>query len=128
MTNSEEIKSPTTTNKIEKDNKNGSDVNLPLDVAENHDLKLQKCFSSCESQIALPNENIIFHALARDLELDVPFPPYFASISSFLIKNSNYTLIKLRCKCTFGPYILHNFHFGLYILFLPLLVPKLINA
>lgn len=72
LTNSEEVKTPTTSNKVEKDNSNGSDVNLPLDVAENHDLKLQKCFSSCESQIALPNENVIFHALTRDLELDVP--------------------------------------------------------
>ncbi|KAL0003776.1 hypothetical protein SO802_011337 [Lithocarpus litseifolius] len=72
LTNSEEIKTPTTTNKVEKDNTNGSDVNLPLDVAENHDLKLQKCFSSCESQIALPNENVIFRALTHDLELDVP--------------------------------------------------------
>ena len=43
-----------------------------MDVAEKHDLKLQKCFSSCESQIALPNENVIFHALTRDLELDFP--------------------------------------------------------
>ena len=36
--------------------------------------------------------------------------------------------IKKRCKCTFSSYILLFFHFGLYILFLPLLVPKLINA
>ena len=34
----------------------------------------------------------------------------------------------LRCKCTFSPYIFHFFHFGPYILFLPLLVPKPINA
>ncbi|KAM3754628.1 hypothetical protein ACB098_03G180300 [Castanea mollissima] len=72
LTNSEEVKTPTTSNKVEKHNSNGSDVNLPLDVAEKHDLKLQKCFSSCASQIALPNENVIFHALTRDLELDVP--------------------------------------------------------
>ena len=30
-------------------------------------------------------------------------------------------------KCTFSPYILTFFHFNLYILFLPLLVPKSIN-
>ena len=31
-------------------------------------------------------------------------------------------------KCTFNPYIFHFFHFGPYILFLPLLVPKPINV
>ena len=31
-------------------------------------------------------------------------------------------------KCTFSPYILNFFHFSLYILFLPLLVPKPINT
>ena len=36
--------------------------------------------------------------------------------------------IKERRKYTFSPYILHFFHFGPYILFLPLLVPKPINA
>ena len=34
----------------------------------------------------------------------------------------------VRRKCTFSPYILTFFHFSLYILFLPLLVPKPINA
>ena len=33
-----------------------------------------------------------------------------------------------RCKCTFSPYILTFFHFRPYILILPLLVPKPINA
>ena len=33
-----------------------------------------------------------------------------------------------RRKCTFNPYILTFFHFGPYILILPLLVPKPINA
>ena len=33
-----------------------------------------------------------------------------------------------RRKCTFSPYILTFFHFNSYILFLPLLVPKPINA
>ena len=34
----------------------------------------------------------------------------------------------IRRKCTFSPYILIFFHFSLYILFFPLLVPKLINT
>ena len=33
-----------------------------------------------------------------------------------------------RRKYIFSPYILHFFHFSSYILFLPLLVPKPINA
>ena len=35
---------------------------------------------------------------------------------------------KKRRKCTFSPYILVFFHFSPYILILPLLVPKPINA
>ena len=35
---------------------------------------------------------------------------------------------KKRRKCTFSPYILHFFHFDPYILFLPLSIPKPINA
>ena len=42
------------------------------------------------------------------------------SKSKFIKKN--------RRKCTFSPYILTFFHFGPYILILPLLVPKPINA
>ena len=37
-------------------------------------------------------------------------------------------LKKFRRKCIFNPYILHFFHFSPYILFLPLLVSKPINA
>ena len=37
-------------------------------------------------------------------------------------------MVFFRRKCIFSPYILHFFHFGFYILFLPLLVSKLINA
>ena len=36
--------------------------------------------------------------------------------------------IIFRRKCTFSPYILTFFHFSPYILILPLLVPKPINA
>ena len=36
--------------------------------------------------------------------------------------------ILIRRKCTFNPYILTFFHFSPYILFLPLLVSKPINA
>ena len=36
--------------------------------------------------------------------------------------------ITKRCKCTFSSYILAFFHFGSYILILPLLVPKPINT
>ena len=36
-------------------------------------------------------------------------------------------IISSRRKCTFSPYILVFFHFGPYILILPLLVPKPIN-
>ena len=71
FTNSEEIRTPTTSSKVEKENPNGLDVNLALNVAEKHDMKLRKCFSSCESQIVIPNENVVFHASTQDLELDV---------------------------------------------------------
>ncbi|GMY10739.1 protein GAMETOPHYTE DEFECTIVE 1 [Fagus crenata] len=71
FTNSEEIRTPTTSSKVEKENPNGLDVNLALNVAEKHEMKLRKCFSSCESQIVLPNENVVFHASTQDLELDV---------------------------------------------------------
>ena len=40
----------------------------------------------------------------------------------------NVVLDNYRHKYTFNPYILTFFHFSLYILFLPLLVPKPINA
>ena len=46
-----------------------------------------------------------------------------------LIFTSKLNIINLfMCKCTFSPYILTFFHFGPYILILPLLVPKSINA
>ena len=38
------------------------------------------------------------------------------------------TILKTMRKCTFSPYILAFFHFSPYILILPLLVPKSINA
>ena len=38
------------------------------------------------------------------------------------------TIVFLRCKCTFNSYILSFFHFGPYILILPFLVHKPINA
>ncbi|XP_040992973.1 protein GAMETOPHYTE DEFECTIVE 1 [Juglans microcarpa x Juglans regia] len=72
LTNSEEIRIPTTASKEEKENLNGSDVNLSLNVAEKYDFQLQKSLSSCESNIVPPNENAIFHALSRDLELAAP--------------------------------------------------------
>ncbi|KAF5447052.1 hypothetical protein F2P56_032632 [Juglans regia] len=72
LTNSEEIRIPTTASKEEKENLNGSDVNLSLNVVEKYDFQLQKSFSSCESHIVPPNENVIFHALSRDLELAAP--------------------------------------------------------
>ena len=37
-------------------------------------------------------------------------------------------MINNKRKYTFSSYILHFFYFGLYILFLPLLVPKPINV
>ena len=56
--------------------------------------------------------------------------PYILSQS-----NGQETILKWRMsqvysrrKCTFGHYILHFFHFGPYILFLPLLAPKPINV
>ncbi|KAF3974503.1 hypothetical protein CMV_002181 [Castanea mollissima] len=55
LTNYEEIITPTTTSKVEKENPNGCLI-LALNVAEKHDL---------------PNENVIFQASTRDLELDV---------------------------------------------------------
>ena len=39
-----------------------------------------------------------------------------------------FVFILFRHKYIFSPYILTFFHFSLYILFLPLLVPKPINA
>ena len=44
--------------------------------------------------------------------------------SAYKFKNINLFM----CKYTFSPYILTFFHFGPYILILPLLVPKPINA
>lgn len=55
LTNFEEIITPTTTSKVEKENPNGSLI-LALNVAAKHDL---------------PNGNIIFQASTRDSELDV---------------------------------------------------------
>ncbi|KAG7949914.1 hypothetical protein I3843_13G088200 [Carya illinoinensis] len=72
LSNSEEIRIPTTASKEEKENLNGSDVNLSLNAAEKYDFQLQKSLSSCESHIVPPNENVIFHALSRDLELAAP--------------------------------------------------------
>ena len=47
------------------------------------------------------------------------------SLKKYKMKtNSN----EIRCKYTFNPYILHLFHFGLYIFISLLLVPKSINV
>jgi ribonuclease P/MRP protein subunit RPP1 len=72
LINSEEIRTPTTTSKEEKENPNGSDVNLSLNVAEKHDLQLQLCVANFESHIVPENEYFTFHASAKDLELDAP--------------------------------------------------------
>ncbi|KAE8038959.1 hypothetical protein FH972_011418 [Carpinus fangiana] len=72
LTNSEEIRTPTTTSNEEKENPNGSDVNLSLSVAEKHDLQLQICVANSESHIVPENENYMFHASTKDLELDAP--------------------------------------------------------
>ena len=50
-----------------------------------------------------------------------------SSFFFFIIKISRKSVVLWR-KCTFSPYILAFFHFRLYILILPLLVPKLINS
>ena len=53
-------------------------------------------------------------------------PQHLSQIPRFRT-NEKITKSKRR-KCTFSLHILHFFHFGPYILFLPLLVPKPINT
>lgn len=69
FTNSEEIRTPTTTSKVEEETKSGSDVKLFCNVTEKYDLELQKCVCSRESHIVPENEDVTFGASTRDLEL-----------------------------------------------------------
>ena len=46
----------------------------------------------------------------------------------FLLCVVLFCFVLFWCKCTFSFYILYFFHFDSYILFLPLLIPKPINA
>ena len=52
---------------------------------------------------------------------------YFILLESFNLWHLFFIIVFWR-KCTFSPYILYLFYFGLYIFISPLLVPKSINA
>ena len=76
------------------------------------------------------------HLLPGDIRQAEVAPPmeHRASQEILLVEGSmkgatpHFHFIIFRRKCTFSPYILAFFHFDPYILILPLLVPKPINA
>ncbi|KAK9279919.1 hypothetical protein L1049_013603 [Liquidambar formosana] len=68
--NAEEIGTRTTTSEEEPKSLTGLDVYFAPIETETHDFQLQNCISSCEPNVVLPDENIIFHKTVREMEFD----------------------------------------------------------
>ena len=93
------------------------------------------CYCACHSSFQLPII-IIFLLFYYFVQKSVFFFFFFFFLYCFvqiqlkknLSKKLVSTTIIIRRKCTFNSYILNFFHFGPYILILPLLVSKPINA